>query len=207
MVPEFVTSYRQVRSASQGCPDFAGILIALELVIVRRAHGFTLIELLIVVAIAGMIAAMAIPQLLRARMNAQEAGAISSLRAISSAQATYASSCGGGGYATDLADLAKAPVGSAQAFISPDLNANGVYKSGYIYTVVKNNAAGTSDVLLASCNGAAQPRATAFFGNANPLVHGSTGTAYYATDTPGVIYKDSFNSIANPIPADTRTLQ
>jgi type IV pilus assembly protein PilA len=173
---------------------------------VRRAHGFTLIELLIVVAIAGMIAAMAIPQLLRARMAAQEAGAIASLRAISSAQATYASSCGGGGYATDLADLAKAPLGSAQAFISPDLSENGVYKSGYIYTVVRNNEAGIIDVLLPSCNGAAQPRATGFFGNADPLVYGSTGTAYYATDTPGVIYKDSLASIANPIPVNTETL-
>jgi type IV pilus assembly protein PilA len=196
-----------VRSTSRGCPDFAGILIALELVIVRRAHGFTLIELLIVVAIAGIIAAMAIPQLLRARMAAQEAGAIASLRAISSAQATYAASCGGGGYATSLADLAKAPPGSGHPFVSPDLKENGVYKSGYVYTVVKNNAAGIIDVLADSCNDAAEPRATGFFGNAEPLVHGSTGDAFYATDTPGVIYKDSFASIANPIPYDTPTLR
>jgi type IV pilus assembly protein PilA len=137
----------------------------------KRQKGFSLIELLIVVAIILIIAAIAIPNLLRARMAANEASAVASLRTMNTALITYNSTYGQYPSAlTSMADVAAgtSPTSTSADLLDPVLSAASPTKSGYNFVYA------TSGNATYTIHG-------------NPVVANQTGIRYFYTDSSAVI--------------------
>jgi len=145
----------------------------------KKQKGFSLIELLIVVAIILIIAAIAIPNLIKSKMAANEASAVGSLRTITTGNIAYSTACPSVGFASALANL-NTGTGCTQAANEIDNALTSGTKSGYSFNGY--TATGTP--------------ATQFSVNADPLTT-SSGTRHFFVDESGVIRSNSTAAAGN----------
>ena len=167
-------------------------------VVIRNAKaqgGFALIDMIFVCGLIGLLSGIALPRLMLAKQAAGSASAIGSMRVLSSAQLTFALTCGSGFYAPKLTTLGTPPPGSTEAFVSPDLtNADSIIKSGYVIQMAAAPYTGAPS----TCNGLPPDQAgQGFRAAADPTE--TQNLRFFGINSYGIVYEDVISLFA-PMP-------
>jgi prepilin-type N-terminal cleavage/methylation domain-containing protein len=151
-----------------------------------RHRGFTLLELMIVMAILGIILAIAFARYHHMQARGNEASAMASMRSIAAAEWSFAQTCGNQKYAPTLAALGEPVPSTGAAFLSPDLTSGEIVeKSGYFFKI----AAQLIDGAPAACNGVQV--AAGYAATADPVKPGTSGDRFFAVNADRVLHEDS----------------
>jgi type IV pilus assembly protein PilA len=152
----------------------------------RKQQGFSLVELLIVVAIILIICAIAVPNMFRAKISANESSAVAALRTIISGEITYSTMYPTIGYSTSLSSLGgiscSVPTSTAACIIDNTLATStsvSASKSGFYFTYTPDSTLGYTTL-------------------ADPAYWNRSGTKHYYTDSTGVIHYNASNTTSSP---------
>ena len=153
----------------------------------NREAGFTLIDLLFVIALIGLLSALAVPGLMRAKGAAQATSAVGTLQVVNSAELSFAIGCGQGFYSPDLPTLGIPPPGSIDPYLAQELSGGfTVIKSGYLFSLAGTAIPGSPP----TCNGLAAGQTSAGYAAvADTLDPTAASPRFFGTNTDGLLYE------------------
>lgn len=153
----------------------------------RGESGFTLIDLLFVISVIGLLSAMAIPGLMRARGAAHSASAIGTIKLVNSAQLSFAITCGQGFYSPDFQTLGVRPPTAMDAFLPPELSGGPTFiKSGYLFSMAGVGLPGAPR----SCNGLSPGQGAAGYAVVADVLDTTPEAKFMASNSDGMVWQD-----------------
>jgi type II secretory pathway pseudopilin PulG len=183
-----LATFRQTQSGRLPIIVNQGAMMSPFKAVARSESGFTLIDMLFVVALIGLLSALAVPGLMRARGAAQSASALATMKIVNGAQLSYAITCGLGFYSPNLPTLGVLPPAAREAFLPREMSSGATFiKSGYTFAMAGVGVAGAP----ASCNGLAVGGGSSGYAVVSDPLDIAPGARFFGTNSDGTVYEHS----------------